>query len=455
MASNIEREVDRTASAQPPLKRAIGRWALTALVLNAVIGSSVFGLPSVIAEHLGRASAWAWLAAAAGMTLVIACFAEVASRFREAGGPYLYTRIAFGRWAGIEMAWLTYLVRLTAAATNANLFVIYLAEFWAPATSPAASRLILALMLLPLVVANYRGVGLGLGVSNWFTIAKLVPLSVFVLAGALLFGVDETAVSEPAAPGSLGIWLQVILLLVFAYGGFEAALVPLAEAKNPRRDAPIALFTALGICALLYTLVQAVVVAALENPGSSPRPLAAAAREFLGPGGAVLMTVGALVSMYGYLAGAMLNVPRLTFAMAEQGDLPPRLGAVHPRYRTPHVSVLLFAGLVWSLAAAGSFLENLSLSAVSRLFTYGAVCAAMVALRRRERAGAVAVNVPWFRVPAGTLVAALGLIFSAALALRMSQRELLVLGATVALGALHWSLVRRTTSAAESSTNSE
>jgi len=341
------------------------------------------------------------------------------------------------------MAWLTYLVRLTAAATNANLFVIYLAEFWPAATGPIASPLVLAIMLLPLAVANYRGVEFGLNVSNAFTMAKLVPLTIFVVAGIGLLVRDPTPGAQPIVHVDAAVWLDVILLLVFAYGGFEAALVPLGEAKNPRRDAPVALFAMLGICALLYTLVQAVVVAALNDPGASPRPLATAAQVFLGPGGAVLMAVGALVSVYGYLAGAMLNVPRLTYAMAEQGDLPRRFGAVHPRFRTPHVSVLLFAALVWALAAAGSFLQNLTLSAVSRLFTYGAVCVALVVFRRRERGGSPASSRAWFRVPAGSAVASLGLAFTAALALRMSQRELVVLGGTLVLGLFHWAWIRR------------
>jgi amino acid transporter len=238
-----------------------------------------------------------------------------------------------------------------------------------------------------------------------------------------------------------GTWLEAILLLVFAYGGFESALLPLGEAKDPRRDAPIALFTALGLCALLYTLVQLVVLAMLADPAASDRPLAAAAQVFLGPAGAALMAGGALVSVYGYLAAAMVNVPRLIYAMAAEGDLPPRLAAVHPRFRTPHVSVGAFAVMVWAFAAAGGFLGNLSLSAVSRLLTYGMVSVALLALRRRERAGE-GVAPAWFRVPAGGLVACLGLGFSAVLALRMNRLELVVLAGTLACGLVHWIWMR-------------
>jgi amino acid transporter len=377
------------------------------------------------------------------MALVVAAFAEVASRFSRAGGTYLYAREAFGRLVGIEMAWLTYLVRLTAAATNANLFVIYLAEFWPDATGPVQSRVLLALVLLPLVAANYRGLRAGVGASTGFAVAKLGPLAVFVVAGlvALAAGAGGPA-PVPGHPAAAGTWLQAILLLVFAYGGFESALLPLGEARDPRRDAPLALFTALGLCALLYTCVQLVVLGMLSDPAATDRPLAAAAQVFLGPFGAGLMAAGALVSVYGYLAAAMVNVPRLIYAMAAEGDLPPRLAAVHPRFLTPHVSVTIFAATVWVFAAAGGFLGNLSLSAVSRLLTYGMVSVALVVFRAMDRRGG-GVEPARFRVPAGPVVAALGLAFSAVLALRMRQVELVVLAGTLAAGLAHWSWVRR------------
>ena len=293
-------------------------------------------------------------------------------------------------------------------------------------------------MIIPLAIANYRGVGTGLGVSSAFTAAKLVPLGLFILAGLAFLATRGPAVQAAPVTGvPLGAWLEAILLLVFAYGGFEAALFPLGEAKNPRRDAPVALLVALAVCALLYTLVQWVVVVTLPDPSASTRPLADSARTFMGPAGAPILALGALISVYGYLAGAMLVVPRLTYAMAEQGDLPPRLGAVHPRFRTPYVSVIIFAVLTWLMAASSDFLQNLSLSAVSRLLTYGVICVAVPVLRRR------AADPPWFKVPGGTIVAALGLAFTAVLALRMNLRELGLLTATLALGLGHWWWIRR------------
>src|SRR3984893_19103547 len=108
------------------LVRAIGRWGLTALMVNAIIGTGIFGLPSIVTHLLGRFGPWAYLSAAVGIGVVAACFAEVSSQFSEAGGPYLYARVAYGQFAGIQIAWLAWLVRLTSGAANANIFVEYL-----------------------------------------------------------------------------------------------------------------------------------------------------------------------------------------------------------------------------------------------------------------------------------------------------------------------------------------
>jgi APA family basic amino acid/polyamine antiporter len=431
----------------PELVRSIGRWTLAGLVLNAIIGSSVFGLPAVIARQLGAASPWAWVFAAAGIGLIVACFAEVASRFGGAGGPYLYARTAFGRLAGIEIGWLAYLVRVTASATNANLFVIYLAQFWPGAPSPVTARVILAAIIVPLAALNYRGVAAGARISSILVIAKLLPLGLFLLVGLSRLATHGAVTPAAGAPASLGGWLDAVMILGFAYGGFEAAVVPMGEAKNPRRDAPFALFVALATCALVYTLTQVVVVATLPDAGSFERPLAAAGEVLLGPVGAVLMSVAALVSVYGYLAGTMVNVPRITYAMAEEGDLPGWAGAVHPRFRTPWISLFIYAGIVWLLAASGSFVKNLTLSAVSRLFIYGAICLSLPRLRRQERAGASSAAQAWFRIPGGWLIPAAALAFTAVLATRMTAREGWITGAVLVLGGANWLWARQRSAA--------
>src|ERR1700720_781105 len=171
-------------SPQTGLVRAIGRWSLAALAVNSIIGSGIFGLPATVAGLLGKRSIVAVLIAGAAMGIIMACFAEVASQFAEAGGPYLYARAAFGRLVGIEMGWMLWLVRLAAPAATANLFVIYCGEFWLHANEPLPRLLILTFLYGVLTLINYRGVRASTQVSNVFTVAKLVPLFLVAIVGS-------------------------------------------------------------------------------------------------------------------------------------------------------------------------------------------------------------------------------------------------------------------------------
>ena len=417
-----------TERAEMTLVRALGRWSLTALVINAIIGSGIFGLPSIVAGYVGALSPLAYLIAATGMGLIMACFAEVASRFTAAGGPYLYAREAFGPLIGLQIGWLTWLVRITAAAANANLFVLYLAEFWPSAHEPLPRALLLTLLIGGLAAVNYRGVRVGAQVSNVFVLLKLVPLLLFIAVG--VFSMKPIELRSPSA--SADAWLHAVLVLVYAYGGFEAALLPMAEAKNPRRDAPFALGVALVVVTTIFTLIQVVVVGTLPDAAHTDRPLASAARAFSGTLGAWMISAGALISVYGYLSSMMLNAPRLTFALAERGDLPHIFAAIHPRFRTPHVSIVAFALLTWGLAIVGTFAWNVMLSAVARLFTYAATCLALIVLRRKGT------EEPAFRLPQGPVWAILALAFSLILTTRMGSGDMIALLVTSLLALANW-----------------
>lgn len=421
---------------QTGLVRAIGRWSLAALVINSIIGSGVFGLPSEVAKLLGPASPWAVLLAGLVVGIIMACFAEVASHFTEAGGPYLYSRVAFGRLAGIEMGWLLWLARITAPAANANLFVVYLGEFWPHAKDPLPRFIILTLLLGLLALINLRGVRAGTQVSNIFTVAKLLPLFGVAIAGLFYLAAGHRVTAMPVAGGN-GAWLKAVLLLVFAYGGFESALTPMSEAKDPRRDAAFGLFTALITCTALYVAIQWVVIGILPDPAHSTRPLADTARAMFSNAGAAVVSVGALVSIYGYLSANMLAVPRITLALAEKGDFPGIFAAIHPRFRTPYFSILVFAVLTWLLALSGSFLGNVTVSAVARLGYYGLGCAALPMLRKKQPESVM------FRLPGGVVWAGLGVIACGVLMFGVNRGGLLVLGATIIIGFVNWLWARR------------
>lgn len=423
-------------SPQTGLVRAIGRWSLAALAVNSIIGSGIFGLPATVAGLLGKRSVLAVLIAGAAMGVIMACYAEVASQFPEAGGPYLYARTAFGRFIGILVGWMLYLGQTAAPAANANLFVIYLAEFWPGAKAPWPRFIILTALVGALAFVNLLGARQGAVVNNIFTVAKILPLLMIISAGAAV------TLIHPAPWGATGptpanVWMKAILLLVFAYGGFESALAPMGEAKNPGRDASFALFAALIACVAIYAAVQWVVVGVLGPGATTDRPLAEVARLTMGNRGAALVAIGALVSFYGYLAAKLLGMPRVTFALAKGGDLPQVFGAVSSRFHTPWFSILFFAAAVWGLALAGSFAWNVTLSAIARLFYYAVVCAALVVLRKRPSLAES------FRVPGGPLLAVLGVGICATLATQVDRSKSLVLTITVAAALLNWLWARR------------
>lgn len=413
----------------------LGRWSLVALVINSIIGSSVFGLPGTITAYVGAMSPLACLLAGAGIAAIIACFAEVSSYFTGAGGQYLYVREGYGRFAGIWMGWLFVLVRVTAAGSNADLFSRYLALYLPNADKGVLRIAVIVLLIGGLAAVNVRGVSAGANLSNVFAVSKLLPLTIFIVAGGIFLMMNPAVTPAEKAPTAAD-WSQAILLLVFAYGGFEAALVPLAEAKDPRRDAPFALFTALAVCILIYTLVQLIVVYALPGAAGHKTPLAAAAEVFMGRAGIALMTAGTLVSIYGYMSSNLLNAPRMFYALGERNDLPSFFAKVHAKFRTPYLSIIAFASLVIGFAVLGNFEWNATLSAITRLLGYAAICGCVFLFRYRKMR-------PTVPIPLAPVWATLGIAFCVVLAVRIGRNEVLIMLATLIVAILTWLWARR------------
>jgi basic amino acid/polyamine antiporter, APA family len=418
--------------------RTIGRWSLTALMMNSILGVSIFRLPADLAAKLGGYSPSSCVVAGAGMLIVAACIAEVSSYYEETGGLYLYARDALGRFAGLLVAWLTWLTRIAAPAAAANLFCSYAARFVPSLETRAGQLLVLLLLLGHLALLNYIGVKTGKRVSNFFTAIKVSFLLLFVLA-ALVALATKPEIRVPLvfpATNAKG-WFDAILLLVYAFGGFEGALFVGGETTDPKRDTPIALLTALAVVGVIYTAVQFVTLTTLPDAGATTRPLADAAQRFLGPASGTVLALAALISAYGYLSANLLHAPRLTFAMAERREFPAFLAAVHPKFRTPYLSILVYGVLVFVFAALGNFEWNAILSAVSRLTVYGAMALAVTVLRARKGVQAQ------FRLPAPYFFAGFGMLFSVVLLLQMGKGEFVVVGGTCAIASMHWLVVRR------------
>ncbi|MBC7919952.1 MAG: amino acid permease [Ferruginibacter sp.] len=420
-----------SASAEK-LVRGIGRWDFVALIVNITVGAGILGLPSKVYGLVGPYSLLAFVACAGVVLLLILCFAEVGSRFRGTGGPYLYALAAFGPLVGFEAGWLLWLSRLFSFASVGNLLVSYAAYFWPAAASGGGRAGLLTGVILSLAGLNFAGIRPATVVNNVITVSKLLVLLLFVGIG--LFFVDPRAYAFPPPPAPSSFALS-ILLLIFAFSGFDVASVPAGEVRQPQRNVPFALFTALGGVTLLYLAIQVVCIGTLPDLAGSERPLADATERFGGPAGAAFLSAGALITVLGTLNVLMLTSSRILFAMAERGQLPPLLATTHPRFRTPGVAIFLTTALLLLLTVAGTFLYALTLSAIIRLFTFATTCAALPRLRHASPAP--------FRVKAGGVVAAAALLLCGGLLLNSTWQEARDAGIAAAVGLVIYVLYSR------------
>ncbi|MGQ0704260.1 MAG: APC family permease [Gemmatimonadales bacterium] len=402
---------------QPALLRVLRRRELVALGINTIIGAGIFGLPAEVFKRVGVYSLLAFVVCGLLVSFMVLCFAEVSSRFTGTGGPYLYARAAFGPLAGFEVGWLLWIARLTAFAANCNLFVSYLSFFWPEAGAGILRGVVITAIVAGLTVLNLTGVKNAATASNAFTVAKLLPLLLFIGVG--LFFLRPGAYAAAAPPG-LGEFSVSVLLLVFAFSGFELATITAGEARDPRGDLPRALLIAMGVVVACYVLVQFVAIGTLPAPAlaQSTRPLADAASRFLGAPGGAIISAGALVSIGGNLLVIVLVAPRLLYAMAERGELPRWFGAVHPRFRTPYLATLATSLLLLTLTLTNTFVYAATISVIARLLAYGSTCAALPVLRRKPNAPPAA-----FRAPAGVVLAIVVLVLTLWLLAQTTARQ--------------------------------
>ena len=341
--------------------------------------------------------------------LIALTFAEVASRFEGTGGAYLYARAAFGRFAGFEVGWMLWFTRVASWAAVINVLVSSLGFYWPEATAGWPRALVITSIIVVLAAINIRGIRQSSVVVNILTVGKLLPLAVFIAAG--LWFVDWARLQPGPFPSAANV-SATGLLLIYAFGGYEIVPIPGGEARNPRRDIPFALIMTIVIVAAVMTMAQIVAVGTLSNLAASKTPLAEAAAAFLGPGGAAIITIGAVISVTGASMGGALSGSRNLFALAEQGDVPAVFGYVHPRVRTPVIAILVTSGVTLMLALTGTFQSLATTSAISRLLVYLSACASTLRLRSRRFDGVV--NPPVFVAPLGPVIPIAAIVIAVA-----------------------------------------
>lgn len=420
------------------LRRALGRWDLTAIGVNQVIGAAIFILPADVARLVGPWGPLAFFAVGLLSTCIALCFAEVGSRFDRTGGPYLPARAAFGRFVGFEVGWMMWFTRVSSQASVANGLALALAFYYAPLADGLWRSAIVTVLTLALTAINIVGVKQSSWVVNVLTIGKLVPLAMFIIVGIWFVDPARWATMPAVNADQFG---AAALLLIFAYGGYEVTGVLAGEAANPKRDVPFAFVMTLLIVATVMTLTSITATGLLPGLADTRTPIADGAALLLGATGALIVSVGSSLSMAGNNMGQILNGSRSLFALAENGDLPRWFARVHPEYRTPENAILFTAVVALALALSGSFVFLAAVSAVARLVMYLAVCLSTIVLRRRQPNEEMGPAL--FVIPLGPVVPLLATVVAGGILFGATSQQLAAGAAALVAGAVLFAVARR------------
>jgi len=409
------------------MQKKLSSFDVFCLGVNAIIGSGIFLFPGLLARAAGPASIAAFLVCGVLLTFVALCYAELGSIYKRNGGSYVYAREAFGPAVGFAVGWMSWVTAIFSWAAVATAVSSYAAYFHPLFNTLYVGKCTACGVVLGLGILNYRGIKLGAWAVNIFTIGKLVPLLLFITAGAFFVSAEHYHPFWGAGTGTFG---HAVFLALWPLQGFEIAALPAGETARPQRAVPVAAIGSLLGVTALYVLVQAVSVGVFAGlAASTEKPLADAAAVFMGPAGALIIAVGALVSMIGYNAGNALGSPRFLSALAEDRLLPARLCAPHPRFNTPAEAIILTTGLTFGAALLLDFQQLVILSNLAVICQYLSTCCAVIVLRRTqprlERS---------FKIPFGSAVAAAGGIVSVWLIRQVDAAELVLACGVLAAG---------------------
>lgn len=370
------------APGEAGLLRALGVWGLAASIVNITIGGGIFRAPGTmeVTGRLGAAAPLAYVVCAIAMVFVVMCFAEAGSRVALTGGPYAYVERAFGTFAGFVVGWLLWVTGTIATAAVATIFADSLQRL-SPAFAGAGTRLALLVLVFAVVTAiNVRGVKGGARLNIISTVLKLAPLALLIIMGLANLQPANLAWQTTPSAGDVG---RASVFLIFAFAGIESAMVPSGEVREPGRTVPRAVLLALGLVTVFYLLVQVATQGVLgASLAGRPAPLADAAGVVMGPFGAALLGAAVVVSTFGYLSGMILAIPRALFAFARDGVLPKSLAAVHPRFHTPWIAIMVQSVIALALALRNPFEKLAMLANVAALLVYLGCAAASWQLRR-------------------------------------------------------------------------
>lgn len=417
------------------LKKEISQLGFGAIALNGTIGAGIFALPAIALERAGLFSPWVYVACGILIMAIVFVFARVASYFSDTGGPVTYATRAFGPFVGFQAGWLLTLSRAAAFAANAHLMVTYAGWFWAPLADGTAHLAAVGMVCVALTAINIIGIRQGMMAIFALTVLKLLPLILLVFLGISQINPEIFAAADIPPLDSLG---ETMLIVFYAFVGFESAVIPAGEARNAKRDIPLALVRTILAITVFYFLIQIVTTSVAPDVVGSKTPLADVAMILLGTAGAGILTLGAVFSITGNLTSSMLSAPRMLYAMGQLGSLPAWFGRIHPRFQTPSNAILFYSAFSIILALSGGFVFLAVISTIVRLMVYVMCIATLPVLHRKlgEYEGQ-------FRLYGGMVIPVVALIISIWLMTHASLKSWTATGGFMLLGCVLYMLTRR------------
>lgn len=403
------------------LRRVVGVSGLSATVINATIGAGIYALPAIVGIQMGAAGILGYLVCSIMLAAIMLCYVEIGSRVTSSGGSYAYVEAAFGPFAGFIINWLYFFgYCILSSAALMNVMADSLSVLFPVFSNPFIRALFFCILLGLMVLVNVRSTKSGLRFVGFITILKLLPLIAIILFG---FSLIKTSNLHWEHLPSLKIFGDTSLILFFAFGGFETSLSVSGEIKNPKRTIPLGILLGGLLLLILYLLLQTVTQGVLgaQIGEFKDAPLAAVAQKIVGPIGATVLIVAAIISCLGTTSGDVLASPRLLFAGAKDGLFPKFLARVHPKFATPYLAVITYAALIFIISVSGGFKELAILASCAILVIYLAVILAMIKLRMKKEVKAEKT----FRVPGGLIIPFVGIAAILWLLSHLSRKEIL------------------------------
>lgn len=403
------------------LKRVVGVSGLALTIVGFTIGAGIFVLPGIVGAQLGAFVVFGYIFCGIMLAAIMLCYAEIGSRVISTGGSYAYVEAAFGDFAGFVIGWVFFIGwSVLADASLMNIIADSLATIWPVFLNPWIRGLFIFVLLGFMVIVNIMGAKQGVAVVKLISVIKLLPLFGIIIFG---FGMIDTDNLHWEHLPSVNAFGSTVLILFFAFSGFESALGTSGEIKNPKRTVPLGILMGGLLVIIVYLLLQMVTQGILGNQMETFKdaPLAAVAEKIIGPVGATILLVTAAISCFGSVSADVLNTPRVLFAGANDGLFPKFLGRVHPKFATPHWAIATFALLIFILSVSGGFKQLAILASAAILLVYLAVILATIKLRKQKQEA----SEKTFKVPGGLIIPLVGIAAIIWLLTSLSKWEIL------------------------------